>query len=278
MLFRDIRTVLISWVTLLSRAVAIDYAQIPIPAQQDQDLSKLSTSRPNIVFILTDDQDLHLGSLEYTPLTRKHLLDEGTFYSRHFVTIAVCCPSRVSLWTGKAAHNTNVTDVNPPYGGYPKFVSQGLNSNWLPLWLQESGYSTYYTGKLFNAQTVENYDKPHVSGSTGSNFPLDPYTYQCLNSSFQQDHDPPKYYPGHYSTDVLASNAYELLDEAAEASKPFFLAVAPNAPHSNVAWTGDGTLDGSEFKFGAPISAERHKHLFKDVKIPRTKNFNPDKV
>jgi hypothetical protein len=22
----------------------------------------------------------------------------------------------VSLWTGKLAHNTNVTDVNPPYG------------------------------------------------------------------------------------------------------------------------------------------------------------------
>jgi hypothetical protein len=62
--------------------------------------------RPNIVFILTDDQDLQLGSLDYTPYTRKHLLQQGTFFQRHFVTIALCCPSRVSLWTGKAAHNT----------------------------------------------------------------------------------------------------------------------------------------------------------------------------
>jgi N-acetylglucosamine-6-sulfatase len=75
--------------------------------------------QPNIVFILTDDQDLHLNSLEHTPLTRKHLLEQGTFFQHHFCTVALCCPSRVSLWTGKAAHNTNVTDVNPPYG---KFV------------------------------------------------------------------------------------------------------------------------------------------------------------
>ncbi len=77
----------------------------------------LSTDRrPNIVFILTDDQDLHMHSLSYMPLVKKHLLDEGTFYRRHYCTIALCCPSRVSLWTGRAAHNTNVTDVNPPYG------------------------------------------------------------------------------------------------------------------------------------------------------------------
>lgn len=71
---------------------------------------------PNIVFILTDDQDVHLQSLDYMPLVRKHLIEQGTYFSNHYCTTAVCCPSRVTLWTGKAAHNTNVTDVNPPYG------------------------------------------------------------------------------------------------------------------------------------------------------------------
>jgi hypothetical protein len=71
---------------------------------------------PNVVFILTDDQDLHMNSLDYLPYVKKHLLDKGTFYKKHFCTTALCCPSRVTLWTGKAAHNTNVTDVNPPYG------------------------------------------------------------------------------------------------------------------------------------------------------------------
>lgn len=133
------------------------------------------------------------------------------------------------------------------------------------------------TGKLFNAHTVENYDKPHVTGFTGSDFLLDPYTYQYLNSSFQKNHDPPVYYPGEYSTDILASKAYGLLDDAAKDGKPFFLAIAPNAPHSNVAPNSDG-FNLSDITLSAPVSAERHKHLFKNVKIPRTANFNPKKV
>lgn len=80
------------------------------------DQAQASGKKPNIVFILTDDQDLHMQSLDYMPLLRKHLAEEGTLYKRHFCTTAICCPSRVSLWTGKQAHNTNVTDVNPPYG------------------------------------------------------------------------------------------------------------------------------------------------------------------
>ena len=72
--------------------------------------------KPNIVFIITDDQDLHMNSLDYIPFVQKHLIDRGTLYKKHFCTTALCCPSRVSLWTGKLAHNTNVTDVNPPHG------------------------------------------------------------------------------------------------------------------------------------------------------------------
>jgi hypothetical protein len=75
--------------------------------------------KPNFVFIITDDQDLHLGSMDYMPLTRKHLGKQGSFYSKHYCTISICCPSRVSLLTGKAAHNTNVTDVSPPHGKRP---------------------------------------------------------------------------------------------------------------------------------------------------------------
>lgn len=53
-------------------------------------------------------------------------------------------------------------------GGYPKFISQGYNDNYLPVWLQKAGYNTYYTGKLFNVHTVSNYDSPFPGGFTGS--------------------------------------------------------------------------------------------------------------
>ena len=75
-----------------------------------------NATRPNFIFIMTDDQDLHLDSIEYQKSVQKHFKQEGTWFKKHFCTVSLCCPSRVSLLTGKAAHNTNVTDVAAPYG------------------------------------------------------------------------------------------------------------------------------------------------------------------
>jgi arylsulfatase A-like enzyme len=101
---------------LLAAAVVNATATPDQHAMRDGPLPDRETRRPNVVFILTDDQDVHLDSLEYMPLLRKNLIEKGTQFTKHYCTTAICCPSRVTLWTGKAAHNTNVTDVSPPYG------------------------------------------------------------------------------------------------------------------------------------------------------------------
>ncbi|KAL4863349.1 hypothetical protein BDV12DRAFT_29535 [Aspergillus spectabilis] len=230
--------------------------------------------KPNFVFIITDDQDLKLDSLDYMPLTSRHLKQQGTSFSNHFVTTALCCPSRVSLWTGRQAHNTNVTDVSPPYGGYPKFVDRGFNENFLPVWLQQAGYDTYYTGKLFNAHTVDNYHSPYVNGFNGSDFLLDPFTYSYLNSTYQRNRDEPVSYEGRHTVEVITEKALGFLDDGLAGDRPFFLTVAPVAPHSNV----DVSALGREAPtvMTEPIPLDRHKSLFEDVTIPRTENFNPD--
>lgn len=64
--------------------------------------------RPNILFILTDDQDVHMDSLSYMPFLQKHLIQEGLSFGKHYCTVALCCPARGVLWSGHAAHNTNV--------------------------------------------------------------------------------------------------------------------------------------------------------------------------
>ncbi|KAK6219247.1 hypothetical protein LQW54_002235 [Pestalotiopsis sp. IQ-011] len=266
------------WSTVCANG-AVDFepaGQVPIgPERQPMD----PKSRPNIVFILTDDQDLHMQSLDYMPLVQKHLIDQGTSYKRHYCTTALCCPSRVTLWTGKAAHNTNVTNVSPPYGGYPKFLSQGLNDKYLPVWLQQVGYNTFYTGKLFNAHAVGNYDSPHAAGWTASDFLLDPFTYWYKNSTYQRNHDPPVSYEGRHSVEVLSEKALGLLDEAVEGQKPFFLGVAPVAPHANI-WApsfAEGKhTDIRDVVFSVPEPEAKYEGLFKDAKVPRTDNFNPD--
>lgn len=80
----------------LSTAICITHATTP--------------KQPNIVLILTDDQD-NWSSLDYMPLLQKHIADQGTTFNHHYCTVAICCPSRVNIWTGQAAHNTNVTDL-----------------------------------------------------------------------------------------------------------------------------------------------------------------------
>ena len=128
-----------------------------------------SASKPNFILIMTDDQDLRMDSINYQPKVREHFIEEGTTYSNHFCTVALCCPSRVSFLTGKAAHNTNITDVGPPYGGYPKFVKDGWNDKYLPVWLQGAGYNTYYTGKLMNGHSTRSYNQPFPKAWNGTN-------------------------------------------------------------------------------------------------------------
>lgn len=119
-----------------------------------------------------------------------------------------------------------------------------------------------------------------MGGWTQSDFLLDPHTYDYLNASFQRNHDPPVSYEGQHTVDVLASKAYGFLDDAVKEDKPFFLGLAPVAPHSNLLPDAhDGYKNFSNPKDKShtpPIPADRHKHLFKDVKIPRTEHFNPD--
>ena len=64
-----------------------------------------ATKQPNIVFILSDDQDLLLGSLNFMPSIQKYLLQQGTSLSNHFTSTPVCCPSRSSIITGRFPHN-----------------------------------------------------------------------------------------------------------------------------------------------------------------------------
>ncbi|KAK5944848.1 hypothetical protein PMZ80_002049 [Knufia obscura] len=234
----------------------------------------LATDRkqPNVIFILTDDQDLHMSSLDYMPHLQSHLVEEGTTF-----TVV-----REECYQLTAA------------GGYPKFVSQGFNDDYFPLWMQDAGYDTYYVGKLFNAQSTTNYNKPFPRGWNGSDFLLDPFTYEYLNATMQRNeerwgkrpiHEDPRSYEGQYATDVLAKKSYGFLDQAIVQrqgeGRPFFLTIAPTAPHSNVHINIDLSHGGGKYTEktaiqSPPVPAKRHEHLFEDVIVPRTPDFNPD--
>lgn len=109
-----------------------------------------------------------------------------------------------------------------------------------------------------------------MSGYTGSEFFLEPFTYQYFNVSVTRDGMPPTNHAGTYSTDLIAHTAQGFLNNALkEPETPFFMTLAPVAPH--------GFLQESPVvRAGPPQPAPRHRGLFKDYKIPRTENFNPE--
>lgn len=123
-------------------------ASASFSAGGDHSSSKKSTNqaitkkRPNFVFVIVDDMDKEMGSLEFMPKTKKLLRDQGTEFTNHFVTASVCCPSRMSVLTGMFAHNTNFTDVVAPGGGWERYFDLGLTDISLPKFLHDAGYST----------------------------------------------------------------------------------------------------------------------------------------
>ena len=50
-----------------------------------------------IVYILTDDQDIRLGSLDVQPKLRSLVIEQGLMFENAYVTTPVCCPSRCAI-------------------------------------------------------------------------------------------------------------------------------------------------------------------------------------
>ncbi|KAI1125664.1 arylsulfatase [Nemania abortiva] len=223
----------------------------------------VQAQRPNIVFIMTDDQDLHLGSVDHQPVVKKELAEKGTTFSQHYVTVAKCCPSRASLLRGQAGHNTNITEVYGPGGNYDKWLISGQNEDYLPHWLTAAGYNADYIGKLMNGYNTVNYDKT-PGGWTHIVSSVDSYTYEYNNLVTSSNGETPISYPGYHQSDIIRATALDRIDNLSAQEKPFFLGIAPTSPHVEL---GAGKW---------PVPPVRYENEFPDLKAPRSVNWNPD--
>src|SRR5829696_5763462 len=124
------------------------FASIGMTTSQTDTSIAQTASKPNIIFILTDD--MKARELQYMDFTQSLLADQGVKFTEAYVTRSLCCPSRATILRGQYTHNHNVwTNVNPS-GGFWNFYDQGLEDSTIATWLDDAGYHTILIGKYLN--------------------------------------------------------------------------------------------------------------------------------
>jgi arylsulfatase A-like enzyme len=123
-------------ISLLVLVAACAAAAGPSLPSSDGVAQAQAASRPNVIFILTDDLSWDL--VRYMPNVRRMQRDGMTF-NNYFVTNSLCCPSRASIFTGLYPHNHGVLTNTAPIGGFSAFTANAESETFATA-LQGSGY------------------------------------------------------------------------------------------------------------------------------------------
>jgi arylsulfatase A-like enzyme len=162
------------------------------------------------------------------PTVTEAIADHGVTFTNSFVVNPLCCPSRASLLTGRYSHSTGVYLNVPPHGGFTWF----RDSTTLATALHEVGYTTGLFGKYLNGYGTRVQDEGYIppGWDTWSVFygGMGYYDYALAE---QQRVVRFGHQPADYSTWVLARQAASFIDHA---EQPFFVELAPSAPHGPV--------------------------------------------
>ena len=132
---------------LLAAIFSYLMAQVHTITAQDQ--------KPNILFILTDDQAPWALGVSGDPNASTPNMDrlahEGVYLRNAFITTPVCSPSRASIMTSRYASEYDILDFIPMPGHrlYDEFYNPGLDPASITFAevLQKAGYITGLVGK-----------------------------------------------------------------------------------------------------------------------------------
>lgn len=165
---------------------------------------------PNILLIVSDDQ--RAGTMDYMPLTKARIFEEGVTFDNALVTTPLCCPSRASILTGMYAHNHGVYINEAP-----------LRVTTLAERLNDAGYYTGIFGKYLNSwdgtpRPEYDYWTVFPGGTAAYNNPV-------LNINGTEG-----IVPG-YLTHLLAAEGQTFLALADQQPDPFLMIFTPYAPH-----------------------------------------------
>jgi len=242
---------------LLAPLLCVD-AGIP-PTPPPPPLAKATPgSQKNIIFLLTDDQDLRLGSMGAMPFLRENVLAAGANLTSYFICTPICCPSRTTFMSGKYVHNNKVSSVSAGgcmrqntsrcegsdckgYSGNPSFWTDSF----IHRLRYDHGYTTGIFGKLLNAMDTYGCDGQETTAPHG----LD-RTFIMCNPAFANEKWADYTTSGgsvyttaggttmetgvNYTTSLVGNMSLAWVKSIVEMGKdhpPFFAYLGPHAPH-----------------------------------------------
>jgi N-acetylglucosamine-6-sulfatase len=215
-----------------------------------------ASTKPNILFVLTDDQDP--DSLARMDKLQTRLIEEGVRFEHALVTTPSCCPSRATFLRGQYAHNHGTLSGKPPTGGWQQFRSDGRERSTIATWLDSAGYKTGYMGKYLNGYGAER-TTTHVPlgwdrwwGWQGGYNEFGRDSYKINENGKIRTYDRREL----HDTDYLSRKAEAFVRARRGERRPWFLVVATNAPHKPA------------------HVAERLQDLFRKARMPKPPSFN----
>ena len=205
-----------------------------------------ATSKPNIIFLLTDDHRFNALGVMGNPLIKTPQLDglarRGTLYKKAYVTTSICCVSRASLLSGQYMSRHKIEDFNTPF-------SPEAHQQTYPQLLKKAGYKIGFIGK-------------YGVGNPKSQ-PAGDFDFWACTDKIQPDYEM-KDEQGRdiHHTDFVNKDILRFLD-GASADKPFCLSVSFKAPH---------VQDNDPRQF---IIQPRYKPMYANDSIPAAAKSDP---
>ncbi len=204
-------------------------------------------TRPNILFIMTDDQTVDQMSCYGHPFLETPNMDriagEGIRFDNCFCTNSLCAPSRATVLNGCYSSISGVKTNSYPMAGDPEQLNPNLPT--FPELLREAGYQTGLVGKFHIPQDPIGFDEWRILPGQGRYF--DPVFIENGTE---------KKYDG-YVTDITTDFALDYLKRR-DTERPFCLVYQHKAPHR-------------------PFTpAPRHADLWEDIEIPYPPTFDDD--
>ena len=206
-----------------------------------------SYPKPNVLFVMTDDQQHDQMSCAGHPILRTPNMDRlaegGARFANAFCTNSLCAPGRATVLTGYLS-NIHGIRGNSEFADQVEELDDSLPT--FPKVLQQNGYRTALMGKWHIRQDPRGFDEWKILPGQG------------LYNDPDFLHNGEKRQERGYATDVTTDFALDFLRKSGASEQPWCLVYQHKAPHR-------------------PFTpAERHAKMFEDIDWPKPATYDDD--